>query len=242
MTVADLADIRFFADADRLAASVAEWICGRALAADGRFAICCSGGSTPRRLYAALAQPAIAPRFPWTRVHWFWGDERFVPPDHPDSNFRMVRDALLARVDVPPGCIHPIPTIALSPQQSAARYEEMLKAYHGADRLDPNRPLFDLVLLGIGADGHTASLFPGNPALDERARWAVAVVGAKSEARITLTYPPLESCRDAVFLATGAAKRKIVARAQTGDPALPAARVRPVGRLHWFTDREAAPA
>jgi 6-phosphogluconolactonase len=229
-----------FHDAEALARGVAEWMCALARAQAGAFAVCLSGGSTPRRLYEVLAEPAVAPRFPWDRAHWFWGDERFVPHDHPESNYRMARDALFSRVAVPEENIHPIPTEGLSPQQAAAEYEAELKRYYGAEALAPDRPLFDLALLGIGDDGHTASLFPGHAALDEKRRWALAVIGAKPEPRITLTLPPLASSRDLAFLATGAEKKEIVRRAQSGDRALPAGRVRPVGRLHWFTDRGAA--
>jgi len=234
------AENRVFEDPEALARNTAEWLCARALASDRRFAICCSGGSTPKRLYEVLAEPAIASRFPWERAHWFWGDERFVPHDHPDSNYRMVSDALLSRVAVPAGNIHAVPTAGLSPEESAAAYEQTLKAFYGAGTLAATRPLFDVTLLGIGEDGHTASLFPGHPALEEEGRWVVAVIGAKSEARITLTYPALDSSRDAAFLVAGAGKRKVVARARSGDRTLPAARIRPVGRLHWFTDRAAA--
>jgi 6-phosphogluconolactonase len=231
---------RVFDDAEALARNVAEWLCALALAGDRPFAICCSGGSTPKRLYEVLAEPAIASRFPWRRVHWFWGDERFVPHDHPDSNFRLVDDALFSRVAVPSSNIHAIPTEPLSPEQAAAVYEKTLKDFYGADTIVPARALFDVTLLGIGEDGHTASLFPGHPALAEDHHWAVAVIGEKSEARITLTYPVLDSSRDVAFLVTGEGKRGVVARAQSGDGTLPAARIRPVGRLHWFTDRAAA--
>jgi 6-phosphogluconolactonase len=199
------------------------------------------GGSTPQRLYEGL-QRSPSSRFPWNRAHWFWGDERFVPHGHPDSNYRMARDAFLSRVPIPSEKIHPIPTEGVSPQQAAASYETTLKRFYGADMLAPDRPLFDVTLLGIGEDGHTASLFPGQPELQERRRWAIAVIGAKSEARITLTYPPLNSSRDLAFLATGEEKRSVIARAQAGDGTIPAAAVRPVGRLHWFTDLSAAPA
>jgi 6-phosphogluconolactonase len=239
MTKTASAEVRVFEDAEALARNAAEWLCALALASDGRFAICCSGGSTPKRLYEVLAEPAMASRFPWSGVHWFWGDERFVPHDHPDSNYRMVCDALLSRVAVPDGNIHAIPTAGLSPEQAAAAYEKTLKDFYGADTLAPTRPLFDVTLLGIGEDGHTASLFPGHPALEEKDHWALAVIGAKSEARITLTYPALDSSRDAAFLVTGASKREAVARARSGDRTLPAARIRPVGRLHWFADRAA---
>jgi 6-phosphogluconolactonase len=232
---------RTFESAEALAQGVAEWLRALAQASDRDFAVCLSGGSTPRRLYERLATPGIASRFPWSRSHWFWGDERFVPHDHPDSNYRMAQEALLSRVPIRREHIHAIPTEGLSPEQAAAAYETTLKRFHGTDMLSPGRPLFDVTLLGIGEDGHTASLFPGQPALQEKRRWAVAVIGAKSEARITLTYPALDSSRDVAFLATGEGKRGAVAGAKAGDCEIPAAMVRPVGRLHWFTDHAAAP-
>jgi 6-phosphogluconolactonase len=241
MTAELTVDDHVFENAETLARAAAEWLCAKAIASKGRFAICCSGGSTPRRLYELLAQPDIAKRFPWDRAHWFWGDERFVPYDHPDSNYRMTRMALLSQVQVPKANVHPIPTERVSPEQAASAYENELKAFYGAEVLDPERPLFDVVLLGIGDDGHTASLFPGHPALNERQHWVVAVLGARSGARITLTYPALDSSRDAVFLAVGGGKRSVVQRAKAGDRALPSARINPVGRLHWFTDRTAVP-
>jgi 6-phosphogluconolactonase len=242
MTDTALAGNRLFDDAETLAHGVAEWLCGLAQASNRAFAISLSGGSTPRRLYECLAAPPIAARFPWSRVHWFWGDERFVPHDHPDSNYRMARIALLSRASVPKDNIHAVLTEGLSPEQSAAAYETTLKRFYGAHKLAPDRPLFDVTLLGIGDDGHTASLFPGQAALRETQRWAIAVIGAKSEPRITLTYPALDSSRDVAFVVTGKEKRNAVARAQAGDRATPAAGVRPVGRLHWFTDRAAATA
>jgi len=232
--------IRVFDDADAMARAAAEWLCGLAGRADRTFAVCLSGGSTPRRLYETLAGPAIAAEFPWRRVHWFWGDERFVPHDHPDSNFRMVNEAMLARAPCPDANIHPVPVDGLSPQRAAVAYEAELKRFYGADRLDPAKPLFDVTLLGLGEDGHTASLFPGHAALREQQRWAVAVEGASPPARISLTFPVLDSSRDAAFLVAGQGKRAILARARAGDPALPAARIRPVGRLQWLVDRAAA--
>ena len=232
---------RTFASAETLAHDVAEWLCGLAQASDRAFAVSLSGGSTPQRLYECLAAPEIASRFPWKRTHWFWGDERFVPHDHPDSNYRMARDAFLSRVIVPADNIHAVPTEGLSPDQAAIAYETTLRRFYGADTLAPDRPLFDVTLLGIVEDGHTASLFPGQPALQEARRWVVAVVGAKAEARITLTYPALDSSRDVAFVVTGQEKRGVVARAQAGDRTIPAGVIRPVGRLHWFTDRAVAP-
>ena len=242
MTGASSIENRIFESAETLAHSAAEWLCGLAQASDRTFAVSLSGGSTPRRLYECLAAPEIASRFPWSRAHWFWGDERFVPHDDRDSNYRMARDAFLSRVPVPKDNIHAVQTEGLSPDQAAAAYEATLKRYYGADTLAADRPLFDVTLLGIGEDGHTASLFPGQPALQETRRWAVAVIGAKAEARITLTYPMLDSSREVAFVATGEEKRGVIERAQAGDRTMPAAMVRPVGRLHWFMDRAAAPA
>jgi 6-phosphogluconolactonase len=241
MTVTTTCENRVFESAEALAQSVAEWLCGVAQASGGDFSVCLSGGSTPRRLYERLATPAIASRFPWPRVHWFWGDERFVPHVDPDSNYRMALKALLSQVPIPNGNIHPIPTEGLSPVEAAAGYEATLKRFHGTDTLTPDRPLFDVTLLGIGDNGHTASLFPGQPALQETRRWVLPVLGANGQQRITLTYPALDSSHDVAFLATGAGKRDVVARARAGDRTIPAARVRPVGRLHWFTDRAVTP-
>jgi 6-phosphogluconolactonase len=242
MTVAQAVETRTFADAQALAQGVAEWLCELAQASKGKFGICLSGGSTPRRLYETLATSALAVRFPWDRAHWFWGDERFVPHDDPESNFGMVRQALFSRVAAPIDNVHPILTEGLSPDQSAAAYEAVLRAFYGAEALNPKRPLFDVMLLGVGDDGHTASLFPGEPTLKEARRWVVAVNSPKYGQRITLTYPALESSRDVAFLVAGQAKREVVARVRAGDSSMPAALMRPVGRLHWFTDRGAAPA
>jgi 6-phosphogluconolactonase len=241
MSEAVLSGNRTFDSPEALACEVADWLCALARASSGSFAVCLSGGSTPKPLYRRLADPAVARRFPWERAHWFWGDERFVPQDHPDSNYRMARDTLLSHVPAPAENIHPIPTEGLSPAQSAAAYEATLKRYYRADVLAPDRPLFNVSLLGIGTNGHTASLFPGHPALHETQRWVVPVMGAASEPRITLTFPVLDSSRDLVFLAMGDAKRDVIARAQAGDPEIPAAKVHPVGRLHWFIDRAATP-
>lgn len=221
-------------DPEALARHAARWIAGLARAAPGRFAIALSGGSTPRRTYEVLAREEL----PWDRIHWFWGDERFVPPDDKDSNYRMAREALLDDAPVPPENLHPIPTSG-SPAEAARAYEAELKSYYGAGELDPARPLFDVQLLGLGSDGHTASLGPGRPELEERRRWVVEVIGWQPQARITLTYPALASSRHAVFLVEGAGKRAILARALAGDTALPAARLAPVGELRWLVDRAA---
>ena len=223
-------------DLEALAQRVAGWLLAAAQAKEGAFAIALSGGATPRRLYGVLAEPPYRDAFPWARVHLFWGDERFVPHDDSLSNYHMVREALLSRVPILDANIHAVPTEGLSPEEAAAAYERELKSFYGAARLDPARPLCDVVLLGLGPDGHTASLFPGSPVLRERDRWVAAVPSAKSEARITLTYPVLESSRRTAFLVAGSEKRAILARFRAGDGALPAGRLRPAGTLPVFAD------
>jgi 6-phosphogluconolactonase len=240
MTSPSQAKLEILADPKALWCRVAEWMLDLAAAKDGVFAVCLSGGSTPHGLYEHLAELPYRDRFPWQRAHWFWGDEGFVPHNDALSNYRMVREALLSRVPIPAINIHPIPTEGVSPDAAASTYVRELKTFYGAERLDPARPLFDVNLLGLGPDGHTASLFPGNAVLAERAKWVAAVVGAKPEARITLTYPALESSRRAAFLVTGKEKRTTFARLRYGDESLPAARLHPISGVTWFLDRAAA--
>ena len=228
------------ADADAVARHAAEWVLARAVATAGRFAWCLSGGSTPKATYALLASDEFRSRFPWDRTHLFFGDERFVPPDHPDSNHRMARLAMIDHVPIPPAQVHAWHTTGEDPEHAALHYADTLKRFYGADTLDPARSLFDVTFLGLGEDGHTASLFPGVAALAERTAWTAAVVGAKPEPRLTLTYPALDSTKAAVFLAAGAGKRDILARALNRDSSLPAVGVQPLGELHWFADRAAA--
>src|SRR3954454_14302301 len=204
-----------FENAEALARGVAEWLCALASASKPKFAVCLSGGSTPRRLYQCLSDPPIAARFPWARAHWFWGDERFVPHDHPDSNYRMTREAMLAKAPVPPENIHPVPADG-TPYDAASRYEAPLQAAYGAAVLDPARPLFDITLLGLGTDGHTASLLPNDPVLQERKQWVAAVSHGRPEVRITMTYPVLESSRQVAFLLTGKEKAAIFNAIRTG--------------------------
>jgi 6-phosphogluconolactonase len=228
------------ADAPALAAHAAEWMTGILQARPGPVAVALSGGSTPKLLYQALAAPPFVGRVPWDRTHWFWGDERFVPHDDERSNYRMTMEAMLRRVGAPSGNIHPIPTEGMTAEQAAARYQATLQDYYGNQVLDPARPLFDVVLLGLGTNGHTASLFPDTPVLEERTAWAAAVTPAGEPTRITLTYPVLESCRVAAFLVAGADKRDVLAQVRSGAGGLPAARYRPTGQLHWFADQAAA--
>ena len=161
---------------DRLALAhhVAEWMTQAALAAPGPFRVSLSGGSTPKMLYGLLASDEFRSRFPWPRVSWYWGDERFVPHNHPDSNYRMTRESMFTKAQVVSENIYPIPTDG-TPDDAAQRYEQTLQEAYGAAALDPQRPLFDVTLLGLGPDGHTASLLPGDPVLNERKRWVAAV-------------------------------------------------------------------
>ncbi len=211
-----------------------------AVAARGAFALALAGGNTPRALYALLADPAreYLGRLPWGRTHLFFGDERHVPPDHPDSNYRMTREALLSKVPVPADQVHRI-RAELEAQRAAAEYEHELRGFFGRD------PAFDLVLLGMGADGHTASLFPGTAALQERERWTAANwVENLGAHRITLTLPVFDRARAVVFLVSGGDKAAALARVLSvpaGEEPLPAARVRPLdGSLLWLVDRAAA--
>lgn len=231
---------RVFDTPEALANEVADWIVQRARASSRRFALCLSGGTTPRRIYQLLGAAPRRRDFPWTRMHWFWGDERFVPHDDQRSNFHMAWEALLRHALVPPDNIHAIPTEQTAPDDAARDYEATLKRFYGAERLQAGRPLFDLTLLGLGEDGHTASLFPESPVLAETDRWVVPVTGPDGLDRITLTYPALASSAAAAFLVVGASKREVLARALAGDPTLPAARLRPAGTLTWFADRAAA--
>ena len=228
------------AGSEALAARVADWMIERAAAVEGAFAVALSGGSTPRRLYQLLAVGARREKFPWPRAHWFWGDERFVPRDDARSNYRMAWEAMLSHAPVPPDHIHAFPVEANDSGAAALIYERELQTFYGEAALDPRRPLFEITLLGLGEDGHTASLFPRTAALDERGRWVASVRGVMPEPRLTLTYPVLESSRHVAFLVSGAEKRTALARFRHGDRKLPAARLRPTGELWVFADAAAA--
>jgi 6-phosphogluconolactonase len=220
------------ANPDMLAARAADLIAGRLANCEEPFRLVLAGGSTPKQTYRLLAQKN---GLRWACTEIFFGDERCVPPDHPDSNYRMAREALLERIA--PRGLFAIPTDG-TPQSGAARYDEILRQQYGASELDPAVPLFDLVLLGLGSDGHTASLLPGQPVLQERRSWAAAVPQGRDEPRITLTYPALDSSRLILFLVAGADKAEAVRRARAG--ALPAGGLKPQGDVIWLLDRAAA--
>ena len=230
------------ADATALAETAADRVLARIAANDGRIAICLTGGSSPKRLYALLGRDPYRSRIPWQRVHWFIGDERFVPPGDVLHNMSMARQLFLDQC-APAAHIHPIPTDAASTDDAAHAYENELKSFYGAVRLDAAKPLFDLVLLGVGPDGHVASLFPNYPALDEHERWAVGVATAPvapQVARISLTLPALGACREMLFEVAGADKRAILTRVFAGEN-LPANRAHATGETVWLVDNSALP-
>jgi 6-phosphogluconolactonase len=231
------------ADTAEMAATAAERLITRIDANDGVIAICLSGGSSPKQLYRLLAADPWRSRIPWDRVHWFIGDERFVPENSDHNNMGVARRIFLDQW-APPSNIHPIPTLAANPHDSAERYARELKSFYGADALRHGRPLFDLVLMGAGSDGHTASLFPGDPALDETARWVAGVLNAHLEPfvpRVTLTLPTLASCQEMLFEVAGSDKRAILTRLFNGEN-LPANRARSSdGKTVWLVDRAARP-
>jgi 6-phosphogluconolactonase len=225
------------AAANLFAARAAEAVCAR-----GRFTAALSGGKTPVAIYTLLAKATYVSQIPWTRVHLFWGDERCVPPDHVDSNYRLVRELLLDHVPIPPANVHRMPG-EMDPVEGAARYEEKLREFfapHGG-----GFPVFDLFLLGLGEDGHTASLFPGTRAIRESARWVAGhYVDAQKGWRITFTPPVINAARTVVFIVSGAGKAAVVKELLEGPlrpDTLPAQIVRPAGGdLVWMLDREAA--
>ncbi|HDP89921.1 MAG TPA: 6-phosphogluconolactonase [Thioalkalivibrio sp.] len=211
-----------------------------AIAARGVFHVALAGGSTPRRLYELLA--AAAPgQTDWSRWQVWFGDERCVPRDHADSNYRMARQALLDHVVIPADHIHPMVRDPAHPEADAAAYAEALAA--GLPQGD-HAPVFDLVLLGMGDDGHTASLFPGTAILDVHDRHVAAVhVAAKDSWRISLTYPVLGQARELLFLVAGASKAPVIAQVlgqPDAAPRYPVERIAAIGTVHWLLDSAAA--
>ena len=239
-------DIRVFTDRDELNRATADRFCQAAqqcLGAGRLFCAALSGGSTPRGLYQLLAGPDFARRIPWDATHLFQVDERAVPPDDAESNFRMIREAMLSRVPLPSEHFHRMAAEFGDLGEAAERYAEEIAEFL---RPEPGGwPRFDLVLLGLGPDGHTASLFPGTAALDEQTRWVVPNRVEKLQTwRLTLTFPVINSAAEVIFLVAGADKGEIVQRVlHSSLPAdsFPAQRVQPSnGQLRWYLDRSAA--
>jgi len=236
--------VRRFADADALAEAAAKAVAkasGRALAAHGAFVVALSGGATPRATYERLAAPAWRDRVDWSRAVVLFGDERCVPRDAPDSNAGMARTALLDRL--PPGRAPRVVTAdgTLPPGEAARRYQDAVAGALGVDPEGPP-PAIDLVLLGLGADGHTASLFPGSPALDEQVAWfAPARAPVAPFDRVTATPPLLAAAREVLFLVGGRGKKAALdASLDPGrTPGTPAGRVAARQGVSWLIEREA---
>jgi len=231
---------KIYESVDELCTKTAAWFAdeaAKAIEARGRFLVALSGGSTPKRLFAELAKDEWKSQIEWSKIFFFWGDERFVAPEDELSNQKMTRKALLDHVPVPEKNIFPIPFLA-TPQQSADKYEETLKQIFSV------WPVFDVVFLGLGADGHTASLFPQSPALLEKTRWAAPSKPIdQAVERITLTYPVLNRGRIVCFLVTGSEKAVMVKNILQGSAELsfPAKEIKPEsGQLVWILDRAAA--
>lgn len=228
------------ANADEIAHRVADWLAGLIEAGTGPFSLCLSGGSTPKRLFALMAAEPYRSTIPWDRLHVFMGDERVVPESDPNSNAAMSESTLLSHVPIDRANVHLMPTDG-EPEQEARAYERTLQQAYGSDTLHPGRPLFDVVLLGLGKDGHTASLFPGKPAVEVTDRWVAAVPEAGQEPyvpRLSLTLPAIASSRHVAFLVSGADKVEPLRRVLAGEP-LPSGRVTSEGEVLWYVDRAA---
>jgi len=238
--------IRVFPDLERLSREAAEQfvrLAQQQVQVSGRFSVALSGGSTPQRLYELLASEPYRSRVPWEHVHVFWGDERWVPSDHPDNNFRMVNGSLLARVPLPAVNIYRVPTGSGDPTLAAAAYERTLRTFFKLQ--DGAWPAFDVVVLGLGEDGHVASLFPRSAALLETRHAVVATTGGNPNVpRVTLTLPVLNHAKHLLWLVAGAQKVSVARDVLEGSDRaenLPAQRVRPTrGEDLWLLDHAAA--
>lgn len=246
-TADHMSDLLVVADPTTLAQEAARQIltlAEEAAAHRGRFTVVLAGGSTPQRLYSLLAAEPYCTQLPWRNTHLFWGDERTVPPEHPDSNFGMAQGTLLSRIPIPANHVHRMEAERADLDEAATRYEtEIARTFAVQPSDEP--PAFDLVLLGLGTDGHTASLFPYTPALRETRRWVVSHdVPTLKTNRLTLTAPILNRAAMILFLVSGIEKAAALQAVLEGplDPErLPAQLIRPVtGRLVWMADQAAA--
>jgi len=228
---------RDVADLSERAAAEFVGVANRCVGTDGRFVVALSGGGTPKSLYSLLASAELRAQIPWVQIHFFWGDERAAPPDHPDSNYRTAFESLLSKVPVPKESLHRIEA-ELAPEAAAAKYERTIRDFFQLSGV--GWPRFDLILLGLG--GHTASLFPGSEALNETARVVVATYVEKLKSyRITLTLPVLNRAANIFFLVAGEGKAAVLRDVLQRSKNLPAQQIVPVdGRLVWFLDEAAA--
>ncbi len=234
-------NIRVFRDPESMSLAAAEYVSSiaeKSIAGKGGFAFAVSGGTTPRGLYSLLGAAPFRERIAWKKVHLFWADERCVPVYHTESNYRLVADTLLRRVELPKNQVHRIRGEE-EPERSAREYEEDIRLFFGSAPA-----IFDLILLGAGEDGHTASLLPGSPALREKKRLVVPVYREPpKQNRVTLTWPALNHAAHILFLASGHAKATVVHEiVEDGNPKqYPAGMVKPVnGTITWLIDRDAA--
>jgi 6-phosphogluconolactonase len=239
-------NLQIVADADELAWNAAEVLrthSQEAILAKGVFTIALSGGSTPKRLYKLLADPnqPFRDQFPWDQTHFFWTDERHVPPDHAESNYRMVLEAMLAHAPVPEANVHRMFSERVDADDTAFEYESQLRNFFNIT--NGEFPRFDFVLLGLGADGHTASIFPGSEVLQEKRRLIAAPFVEKLNThRLTMTLPVLNSAASIIFLVTGEEKSEILRDVlQVTPPQFPAQAIKPTkGELTWLVDSDAA--
>ncbi len=242
-TMGEIQICRDLEEISRHAAALFVQLAGKSVADKSSFSVALAGGATPKRLYALLAAPPFRENIPWSNLHLFWGDERCVPPDHKDSNYRLVNEALLSKAPIPPENVHRMPAEKKDPQLAAIEYEQAIREFFklSGDEL----PRFDLILLGLGEDGHTASLFPGTAVLDERKRLVAAPYVEKLHAhRLTLTLPALNRAANVILLVSGRAKAAILKDVLEGKyqpDKLPAQSIKPVqGKLLWIVDKAAA--
>ena len=238
-------ETKIFDDPRALAAAAAErWLAlyQESVTEHGVFHVALAGGSTPRQLYQLLSQPDFSEKMEWRHIHLFFGDERAVPGDHPDSNFRMARETLLDHIPIPHSNIHRIETECGSIQEAADRYEKVL--LETVSKTEDGVPQFDLILLGIGPDGHTASLFPGTDILQQNERYVDAVyVEQKSTWRVSLTFPVINHARHILFLVAGADKQPVVQQILSdthSEPLFPVQMLNPLGQVEMYLDLDAA--
>jgi 6-phosphogluconolactonase len=239
------ADVRVFPDLPKASQALAERLIETAkdvLTTKDTFSMVLSGGKTPCFLYRLLAR-GYSGKISWEKVHLFWGDERCVAMDSRDSNFAMASEAMISKVQVPTENIHRIPAEIMPPEKAAETYERMLQEYFKTE--EGESFLFDAMILGVGEDGHTASLFPGSSALNEKSRWVLAVNAPPSfspQKRITMTFPLINRSRSIFFLVSGTKKREVVReilkQQETARRLYPAALIHPLGSIAWYIDRE----
>jgi 6-phosphogluconolactonase len=229
-------------DLDALSVASAHFFvteCNRCIQENGKFVVALSGGNTPKKFYELLASPAFTRNIPWRRVFLFWSDERFVPYSDAESNYRMVKESLLQGIDIPAKNIFPVP-VSGPPEKAALQYETRIRNFFKA-----SSSIFDFLLLGVGGEGHTASLFPGSELLKERRRWVKEVwVPQKQTHRITFTLPIINKARQILFLVSGKEKAAVVSKVlakKVNRNLLPVQMVKPAkGNTMWMLDEEAA--